>query len=479
MMRSVAVIGIDGISWNILKMLFDRGIMPYLKHVIKRSLTSTLKSTLPPLTYPAWTSIATGVNPGKHGVYGFLSVRKGRIGFESRITTAHDVKYPRIHELLGMFNIRSLIMNVPATYPPDCTTARKTSVIVSDWLSPEIKVYPRRYEDLERALKTNLISKDVSKPPEIYKFMRERVERIIMEVLNVIDVLKPNFLFLVFSEPDWIMHKDPDFLKGYNVHMAGNIFNNIDSMIRSVHEIFDHVIIVSDHGFSLYNNFISVTSILKKGNVRVGTAGVSKPKSRRRLTELGFKVGRYKLIRPWARAIAKKIFKIRYSERVIPYTLYEAFIPDTVYPSCIYIKPGMEEYVIDVLKGESLLKVYRSYEAYSGPCVKEAPDVIVEPNDYSYMVTSKDEEEITHKEGEEGSTHHPHGVLIVTDFECNKCDMLETYDVVPIILHLMKLPIPSDTDSKLSFLEKKPRMYNYYASWKLLKKSQHLKGELY
>jgi len=131
--KSIAVIGLDGMSWSILEALFDRGVMPFLKSLVHRgSFTATLKSTLPPSTCPAWTSIATGVNPGKHNVYSFLSISRGDLGFESKVVTARDVRYPRIHELVGMFKAKSLVINLPATYPPEYNTALKTSVVVSE-----------------------------------------------------------------------------------------------------------------------------------------------------------------------------------------------------------------------------------------------------------------------------------------------------------------------------------------------------------
>ena len=470
MVKNIAIIGLDGMPWNILRTIFDKGMMPFLKHITrKKSLTATLKSTLPPSTLPAWTSIATGVNPGKHGVYSFFSVSKGSLGFESKIVTAYDVKYPRIHELVGMFKVKSLIINLPATYPPEYNTAFKTSVVVSDWLSPEIRAYPTKYEELAKSLKIHLVSKATAKPPKIYRLMKERVEKISSATLNVLDTFKPNLMFIVFSEPDWIMHRDPLFLKGDHMHLSSKMFNIIDNFIKEVHSIFDHTVLVSDHGFSLYEKGISTISFLKGKGIKASSIGASKPKSRRKITEVLFKIGRYKRIRPLARAIAKKLFKEKYSERITPYSEVEVLFPGSEYPGYAYVKPGMENNVIDTLKELNLLKVYRSYEVYNGPYVTHAPDILIEPVDYSYLLLAEEKEEVITEIKKEASNHHPHGIFIATDFECNGCKMLQTYDVVPIVLHLMGLPIPSDTDSKLLWLEKKPKEYHYSMKWKLLR----------
>lgn len=470
MVKNVAVIGLDGMSWNVLKTLFDKGIMPFLKHIThKKSLTATLKSTLPPSTFPAWTSIATGVNPGKHNVYGFLSINKGFLGFESKIVTARDVRYPRIHELVGMFKAKSLIINLSATYLPQHNTAFKTSVVVSDWLGPEIKAYPKRYHDLAKALQTHLVSKATAKPPKIYKFMEERVEKISFETFNVLEKFKPNLMFIVFSEPDWIMHNDPLFLKGENIHLASKMFSIIDEFIKEAYNIFDHIILVSDHGFALYEKGISAISILKNKGIKASDIGASKPRSQRKLTELIFKIGRHKMIRPWARVIAKKLFKEKYSERIAPYSEFEVLFPGSEYPGYAYVKPGMENTVVNILKETNLLKVYRSYEVYKGPYVTLAPDILIEPVDHSYLLLTEGKECMMTQVKKEISSHHPHGIFIVTNFERKECEMLETYDVVPIILYLMGLPIPSDTDSKLPWLKEKPKKYHYSLKWKLLK----------
>ena len=228
------------------------------------------------------------------------------------------------------------------------------------------------------------------------------------------------------------------------------------------------MVFVSDHGFALYEKGISVISILKRKGIKARSMGASKPKSRRKITEVLFKIGRHKRIRPLARVVAKKLFKEKYSERIAPYSQFEVLFPgsDARY---IYVKPGMEDVVVDALREVDLLKVYRSYEVYRGPCVSHAPDVLVEPVDYSYLLLTEERGEVVTEIKKEVSAHHPYGIFVTTGFEYNGCEMLETYDVVPIVLYLMGLPIPSDTDSKLLWLKEKPRRYRYSTKWKLLK----------
>ena len=92
--KKVAVIGLDGMAWHILDKLFKHDAMPYLKSITEKCLKGILKSTIPPWTVPAWTSIATGVNPGKHGAFDFLIFSDN---YNPRLVNSYDVCYPRIH----------------------------------------------------------------------------------------------------------------------------------------------------------------------------------------------------------------------------------------------------------------------------------------------------------------------------------------------------------------------------------------------
>src|SRR5665809_34888 len=72
MIRRSVVIGLDGVTWRILDPLIENGHMPRLASLRARGAWGVLESTVPTYTPPAWTSAITGVNPGGHGIYGFI-----------------------------------------------------------------------------------------------------------------------------------------------------------------------------------------------------------------------------------------------------------------------------------------------------------------------------------------------------------------------------------------------------------------------
>ena len=72
-MKKVVLIGIDGATPDLLQKWIKEGKLPNFQKIQEKGVYGKLKSTTPPFSAPAWTSIATGCNPGKHGIYGFES----------------------------------------------------------------------------------------------------------------------------------------------------------------------------------------------------------------------------------------------------------------------------------------------------------------------------------------------------------------------------------------------------------------------
>lgn len=107
----VVMLGIDGLSWAFLDSPLVSGAMPNLKELFGSSASGPLMSTIPPYTGPAWTSITTGVGPGRHGVFGFTD-RAGHPLSDARVGA------PRVWDYVGRAGGRSVVVNVPLTYPP-------------------------------------------------------------------------------------------------------------------------------------------------------------------------------------------------------------------------------------------------------------------------------------------------------------------------------------------------------------------------
>ena len=135
------ILGLDGLSPDIAEKMMADGEMPVLKKLRDEGTFSRLSTTCPGISPVAWSSFQTGVNPGKHGIFDFLapdrmrylaklsSVQSGTapsragLGPFRRNIVKPFVKLLRkstpFWSLLKRYGIRSTVLRVPITYPPE------------------------------------------------------------------------------------------------------------------------------------------------------------------------------------------------------------------------------------------------------------------------------------------------------------------------------------------------------------------------
>jgi tetratricopeptide (TPR) repeat protein/arylsulfatase A-like enzyme len=112
----VLVVGLDGADWKIADPLMAAGRMPNLARLVKNGVRSNLLSITPMLSPVIWTSIATGVEPARHGVMDFLARTAGG---ESEPVTSSARRVPTFWELLSDAGVRVGITGWWATWPAD------------------------------------------------------------------------------------------------------------------------------------------------------------------------------------------------------------------------------------------------------------------------------------------------------------------------------------------------------------------------
>ena len=107
------ILGIDGLPRWMWQQFADSGVMPHSAKLLKTGTLVPMKSALPEVSSAAWASIVTGENSGGHNVFGFTDLLDGSytLGFTSSRTFRAKPFWAR--EGAG----RSLIINVPQTYP--------------------------------------------------------------------------------------------------------------------------------------------------------------------------------------------------------------------------------------------------------------------------------------------------------------------------------------------------------------------------
>jgi predicted AlkP superfamily phosphohydrolase/phosphomutase len=71
--RKVLVLGFDGMDPHLTQIWMDQGKLPAFERLRARGGFSPLQTSLPPQSPVAWSNFITGMNPGGHGIFDFIS----------------------------------------------------------------------------------------------------------------------------------------------------------------------------------------------------------------------------------------------------------------------------------------------------------------------------------------------------------------------------------------------------------------------
>ena len=72
-MNRIFLLGWDGATFDLIRPWVAQGKLPNIARLMETGVHGPLRSTIPPWTFPAWTSFMTGKNPGKHGIFDFFA----------------------------------------------------------------------------------------------------------------------------------------------------------------------------------------------------------------------------------------------------------------------------------------------------------------------------------------------------------------------------------------------------------------------
>lgn len=152
------VVGLDGADWEILDPLLQQGRMPHLAGLIDSGARGKLLSLSPLLSPVIWTTVATGVEPSRHGVLDFLV--EDAEGVRQPVTSAQR-RVPTLWEILSRSGIDVGVVGWWASWPADPVRG----YLVSDRLAYQLFGFRADPE----------VSQGKSWPPELYDDLRPLV----------------------------------------------------------------------------------------------------------------------------------------------------------------------------------------------------------------------------------------------------------------------------------------------------------------
>ncbi len=134
----LALIGLDGATFDLILPWAQQGHLPTLAGLLRGGAWGPLASTVPPASFPAWSTALTGVNPGRHGLFDFTQRLPGR--YEVAFVNATYRRAPTLLRLASQAGRRVAALGFPATYPPEAVNG----LLVSGFDSPVTTAVDRR-----------------------------------------------------------------------------------------------------------------------------------------------------------------------------------------------------------------------------------------------------------------------------------------------------------------------------------------------
>jgi len=135
--KKVIVIGLDGLEPGIVETMLSRRELPNLARIRGEGGYQRLGTTYPAQTPVAWSSFATGTNPGGHGIFDFISRDPRTYQPDAALSRFERPKnmlaQPRvvnqrrgtpIWQVLGQADIPSVVLRCPCTFPPESLEGR-------------------------------------------------------------------------------------------------------------------------------------------------------------------------------------------------------------------------------------------------------------------------------------------------------------------------------------------------------------------
>jgi predicted AlkP superfamily phosphohydrolase/phosphomutase len=360
-----AIVGLDGVPYNLMEDLSDRDIMPNFRELRKEGIFTRMRSSIPEVSAVSWSSIITGKNPGEHGVYGFTELIDG--SYTVSFHNSSKLKAPTFWQI-DEFK-RYIVINLPATYP----AKRINGILITGFVSPDLEkaVYPRTYIktlkkigyridiDAEKARISRLI---------LFKQLFETLDTRMKICMELLSKMNWDLMFVVFTGTDrlghflWDAYED----ESHEQHQEFlEYFKRIDEAIGNINSKLnedDNLIILSDHGMEKISVNVNVnTYLIQEGYLRI---------------EDNPKRG-YNNIKRETKAFAMEPSRIylnrkgRYPRGSVTEEEEEGLLQD------------LKDLFYRVKwRGEKVVKgVYRKEEIYKGEYVHQAPDLVLVPNE--------------------------------------------------------------------------------------------------
>jgi predicted AlkP superfamily phosphohydrolase/phosphomutase len=256
------IIGLDGATFDIIKPLASAGRLPVLSRLINEGASAPLRSTILPNSFPGWASCTTGTSEGMHGVFSPFIKNPGH--YTVRAMSGRDIMTRPVWDILTAHGGRSIVLNVPTTYPPEPINGLMVTGMLTPGLGSEFTFPASLKSELLAELPDYIIEPE--RIPDKHARANEFRRSIEMREAALRSLLgrgEWDFLMVVFSVLDRAQHDywadmdpahprhDPKTPREFR-EFIHEIYERLDAAVGRLLEQLpaeSRVFVVSDHGF--------------------------------------------------------------------------------------------------------------------------------------------------------------------------------------------------------------------------------------
>ncbi|MFN8222144.1 MAG: alkaline phosphatase family protein [Gaiellales bacterium] len=487
----LTVLGLDASTLDVIRPMIAAGELPNLASLLGEGASGVLRSTTHPLTPHAWTTMVTGVNVGRHGIWDFTE--RDETGYRLRVANGSFRRAPALWDRLTRSGRRCGLVNIPFTWPaPEvdgfAIAGFDAAAREAGWTSPATLVgeLRSRFGSLELDNRFPLAEDGAVDLAQVKAAAVQKVET----VRWLTERYDPELLFVVFMAADHVQHLCWDAWERDGVSSpVAETYRILDDAVGELVELAagNDVLVVSDHGAGALEGVVNLNAWLA-GLGHLEFAGASADVARRTADRL-FALRR--IVPPRVRyALKQRLPGLRekaYTSTdwsAIDWARTKAFSYGTFGNIVVNVRgretsgivePGAEyEQVRDEIAAAALelrapdgravvTAVHRREDLFEGPELERVPDLLIEFTDYRWLgkgnLKSSSTELWDRIEIEPGSSHsyvgsHRHEGIVALAGPSAAADVeLEAsiLDVAPTILYLLGEKIPASLEGRVLF----------------------------
>ncbi|MCP4356682.1 MAG: hypothetical protein GY796_01530 [Chloroflexi bacterium] len=505
--KKTLLVGLDAACWAYINPLLNKTRLPALKKLMDAGAWGTLQSTMPAWTPTAWSTLITGKNPGKHGIYDMTTRQPGSY---QTIPTNDKLRHGTpFWRRLNEAGLKVGLVNIPFTYPPQSlegflvcgfgTPGSAQDITypanIMTWIKSELGVF-------EPVVDPDLLLN--GKPEQIFEAEQKLQTSQTNIAAQLADQYQVDVLVINLMLPDHANHKMP------KLEQVERAICQSDADLQYLIDAFapDNVMVISDHGSSRVKGNFLLQAWLRDNGYYVQT---KRPKTERKtalnwilyqwlhmiqgksgIVEKGLRHLYLATIPHLPANITQKWWEkvdqaIPFAREHVDYTNQPDFertkvFPGTIHSGLLYlnmagreptgvVSPHEKDLLITELTnklgalsdpetGQLLFpNIYTADQIYTGAATRLAPDLILDTYQTSWNIQLSSHDAIVDQareryfvSGRDYGYHSRDGIYVFSGpaFQSNgKAKQSDLVDIPATLLYLHGVPIPEDYDGRV------------------------------